>query len=132
MNKKIKWIFKSAKVLIVASAVSLVARYLFTESTYMATSAFFGLESNRFKTYMIISAILSGVVVAAMCLLAIFILGNALDSRSSWTILFSGVAIIVTTPSHGLMIAPSAVLGLLLIVVGFYFLFNHFSTLHKK
>lgn len=120
--RKIQWIINLTRILVTASTTSWVARHLFTETVYMTIAAHLGLEGNNFKTYIIISTSLSGAVVAAMTLLMMFLFGNALDTRSSWAILFSGIIITTTTPSYRLLTLPSVILGLLFVMLGFYFI----------
>ena len=114
-----KWIINTTKVLIVASATSWVAQNLNTETNYDTLAAAIGLEGNSFKTYIIVSATLGGVVVVAMTPLMTLLFGSALDTSSSQAaLIITGITIIATTPSYKLLTIPSVILGSLLIVLG--------------
>lgn len=114
-----KWIINTTKVLIVASATSWVAQNLNTETNYDTLAAAIGLEGNSFKTYIIVSATLGGVVVVAMTPLMTLLFGSTLDTSSSQAaLIITGITIIATTPSYKLLTIPSVILGSLLIVLG--------------
>lgn len=115
-----KWIINTTKVLIVASATSWMTQVVNTETNYDTLAAAIGLEGNSFKTYIIISVTLGGIIVVAMTPLMTLLFGNTLDTSSSQAALvLSGITIIATTPSYKLT-TPSVILGSLLIVLGIY------------
>lgn len=116
-----KWIINTTKVLIVASATSWMTQVVNTETNYDTLAAAIGLEGNSFKTYIIISVTLGGIIVVAMTPLMTLLFGNTLDTSSSQAALvLSGITIIATTPSYKLLTIPSVILGSLLIVLGIY------------
>lgn len=114
-----KWIINTTKVLIVASTTSWVAQNVNTETNYDTLAVASGLEGNSFKTYIIISATLGGIIVAAMTPLMTLLFGNTLDTSSSQAaLILTGITIIATTPPYKLLTIPSVILGSLLIVLG--------------
>ena len=114
-----KWIINTTKVLIVASATSWVTQNVNTETNYDSLAAASGFEANSFKTYIIISVTLGGIIVAAMTPLMTLLFGNTLDTSSSQAaLILTGTSIIATTPPYKLLTIPSVILGSLLIVLG--------------
>lgn len=114
-----KWIINATKVLIVASVTSWVDQNVNTETNYDMLAAASGLEGNSFKTYIIVSATLGGIVVVAMTPLMTLLFGSALDTSSSQAaLIITGITVIATTPSYKLLTTPSVILGSLLIVLG--------------
>lgn len=114
-----KWIINPTKVLVVASATSWVARKVNTETNYDTLAMASGLEGSSFKTYLIISVTLGGIIVVAMTPLMTLLFGNTLDTSSSQAaLILTGITIIATTPPYKLLTTPSVILGSLLIVLG--------------
>lgn len=114
-----KWIINTTKVLIFASATSWVTQNVNTETNYDTLAAASSLEGNSFKTYIIISVILGGIIVVAMTPLMTLLFGNTLDTSSSQAaLILTGITIIATTPPYKLLTIPSVILGSLLIVLG--------------
>ena len=114
-----KWIINTTKVLIVASATSWMTQVVNTETNYDTLATASGLEGNSFKTYIIISVTLGGIIVAAMTPLMTLLFGNTLDTSSSQAaLILTGITIIATTPPYKLLTIPSVILGSLLIVLG--------------
>ena len=114
-----KWIINTTKVLIVASATSWVTQNVNTETNYDTLAAAIGIEGNSFKTYIIVSATLGGVVVVAMTPLMTLLFGSTSDTSSSQAaLILTGTSIIATTLPYKLLTTPSVILGSLLIVLG--------------
>lgn len=113
-----KWIINTTKVLIFASATSWVTQNVNTETNYDTLAAASSLEGNSFKTYIIISVILGGIIVVAMTPLMTLLFGTLDTSSSQAALILTGITIIATTPPYKLLTTPSVILGSLLIVLG--------------